>query len=101
MQTATFVLALCGAVSALVARQPIVPNEPGLSLISYRPYCPVCDTVELNNNCLSQGASCMQTIYEPGNAPEACTSRCSTTCQQISYTANSDYGYSCNTTRTA
>lgn len=69
-QTATFVLALVGAVSALVARQPIVPTEPGLSLISYRPFCPVCDTVELNNNCLAQGASCMASEYQyvPSNA---------------------------------
>lgn len=64
MQTATLALALVGAVTALVARQPIIPNEPGLSLISYRPFCPVCDTVELNNNCLSQGASCMQSVYQ-------------------------------------
>ncbi|CAN8095219.1 unnamed protein product [Discula destructiva] len=102
MQTATLVLAILGAASALVARLPIpFDGVPGVSLISYRPYCPVCDTVELNNKCLSEGASCMQTTYLVGSAPEECSVGCASTCQRISYVANSDYGYSCNTTRAA
>lgn len=64
IQAVTFLFATISVAVALVARHPVAnTGAPGLSLISYRPYCPVCDTVELNKKCLSSGASCMATVY--------------------------------------
>lgn len=59
----TFILTLVGAASALVARSPM-KIDTGNSLIEYQPWCPVCDTVALNNKCLSEHASCRGSVFK-------------------------------------
>lgn len=98
MKTTAF-LAFIGAATALVARTPAVAG--GLaganSLIEYQRWCPVCDTVARNQACISKRASCQgSSLIVPDSAPE-CSEYCSSSCQ-LSYVANSDYGYSCNAT---
>lgn len=63
LQTTSFILALVGAASALVARSPM-KIDTGNSLIEYQPWCPVCDTVALNNKCLSEHASCRGSVFK-------------------------------------
>lgn len=62
-QTTSFILALVGAASALVARAPL-DLDTGNSLIKYQPWCPVCDTVAINTNCLAQHASCQGSVFK-------------------------------------
>ncbi|ROV94079.1 hypothetical protein VMCG_08269 [Cytospora schulzeri] len=98
MKTTSF-FAFIGAATALVARTPGVAGGLGgaNTLIEYQRWCPVCDTVERNQACISKRASCQgSTLIVPDSAPE-CADNCSSNCQ-LSYVANSDYGYSCNAT---
>ncbi|PSR81786.1 hypothetical protein BD289DRAFT_484232 [Coniella lustricola] len=94
MKTATFILSIVGAASALVARSPVGTE----TLIEYQRWCPVCDTVAMNYKCISAGASCQSINFMPPATDGAeCTAACSAQCQ-LSYVANSDYGYTCNAT---
>ncbi|KUI63920.1 hypothetical protein VM1G_12035 [Cytospora mali] len=125
MKTTAF-FAFIGAATALVVRTPGIAGGLGgaNTLIEYQRWCPVCDTVERNQACISKRASCqgstlvivgqcspedqcyrtpmlvfmwlMQRNSVPDSAAE-CSEYCSSNCQ-LSYVANSDYGYSCNTT---
>lgn len=120
-------LALVGAASALVARSPL-KVDTGNTLIEYQPWCPVCDTVALNEKCIAEHASCRGSVFKyvrlvlsepPGPEYQArshtytnaylysshgiseCETGCNTQCQRLPNVANSDYGYSCNVTRSA
>ncbi|KKY39666.1 hypothetical protein UCDDA912_g00279 [Diaporthe ampelina] len=99
MKTTAF-LTLIGAASALVARVPSIAGaafEAPNTLIQYQRWCPVCDTVAMNQACIAKQASCQSsTLIVPDSAPE-CSEHCSSTCQ-LSPVADSDYGYSCNAT---
>ncbi|KAK7706307.1 hypothetical protein SLS64_007647 [Diaporthe eres] len=109
MKTTAF-LTLIGAASALVARVPPLAGaafEAPNTLIQYQRWCPVCETVALNQACIAKRASCQASNLMPGtraascyhvpdDAPE-CSERCSNTCQ-LSAVADSDFGYSCNAT---
>ncbi|KAG6357068.1 hypothetical protein INS49_014945 [Diaporthe citri] len=99
MKTTAF-LTLIGAASALVARVPPIAGaafEAPNTLIQYQRWCPVCETVALNQACIAKRASCQaSTLVVPDDAPE-CSERCSNTCQ-LSAVADSDFGYSCNVT---
>ncbi|KAF3760363.1 hypothetical protein M406DRAFT_76022 [Cryphonectria parasitica EP155] len=98
IQTNAVILTLVGAASALVARFPIVPVPE--TLIQYQRWCPVCDTVAMNYKCINAGSSCQASVFmPPAEDVDGCTASCSSTCQ-LSYVANSDYGYTCNATLT-
>lgn len=59
-QTTAF-LTLIGAASALVARVPPLAGaafEAPNTLIQYQRWCPVCETVALNQACIAKRASC-------------------------------------------
>lgn len=59
-QTTAF-LTLIGAASALVARLPPIAGtafEAPNTLIQYQRWCPVCETVALNQACIAKRASC-------------------------------------------
>lgn len=60
-QTTAF-LTLIGAASALVARRGIplagAAFEAPNTLIQYQRWCPVCETVALNQACIAKKASC-------------------------------------------
>ncbi|POS69300.1 hypothetical protein DHEL01_v212306, partial [Diaporthe helianthi] len=97
----TAFLTFIGAASALAVRGVPLTGanffEAPNTLIQYQRWCPVCETVALNEACIAKRASCQaSTLIVPDNAPE-CSERCSNTCQ-LSAVANSDVGYSCNTT---
>lgn len=47
---------------------------------------------------LRTGLTC---LYNSANGISECETSCNTQCQRITYIADSDYGYSCNTTRSA
>lgn len=60
IQTTAF-LTLIGAASALVARLPPIAGtafEAPNTLIQYQRWCPVCETVALNQACIAKRASC-------------------------------------------
>lgn len=63
MKTTAF-LAFVGAASALVARTPPVAADFAVpnTLIEYQRWCPVCDTVERNQACISQRAACQGSV---------------------------------------
>ncbi|KAK7731532.1 hypothetical protein SLS53_008772 [Cytospora paraplurivora] len=101
MKTTAF-LAFVGAASALVARTPAIAGDFAVpnTLIQYQRWCPVCDTVERNQACISKRAACQGSVLiVPEDATE-CSEHCSSSCQ-LSYVADSDYGYSCNATTAA
>lgn len=121
-QTTSFMLALVGAASALVARSPL-KVDTGNTLIEYQPWCPVCDTVALNEKCIAEHASCRGSVFKyvsicssseetkdhtctnaylySSHGISECETGCNTQCQRLPNVANSDYGYSCNVTRSA
>ncbi|KAL1850986.1 hypothetical protein Daus18300_012720 [Diaporthe australafricana] len=102
MQITAF-LTFIGAASAAVVRGVPLAGaafEAPNTLIQYQRWCPVCETVALNQACIAKRASCQaSTLVVPDDAPE-CSERCSNTCQ-LSPVSDSDYGYSCNVTMPA
>ncbi|KAG8159273.1 hypothetical protein KVR01_010934 [Diaporthe batatas] len=102
MKTTAF-LTFIGAASALAVRGVPLAGaafEAPNTLIQYQRWCPVCETVALNQACIAKRASCQaSTLIVPDDAPE-CSERCSNTCQR-SAVADSDYGYVCNMTMPA